>query len=613
MKQLIQCSLVGIVVLALGVSFHRSEGWLQLCAGLALFLFGMQCLETGLKQLAGSGLQRLLARSTATPLKGLLFGGGATMLLQSSTLVSLLTIAFLGTGLIQLGGAIAVLLGANLGATSGIWLLALAGQGLSLSSLALPLLVFGVLARYTGKRGAAASQLVVGIAFLFLAIEQIQHGFAAMTRIDLAGLGGDGVAGTLLMVLAGALLTVVVQSSHATLMLTLAALATGQLAPAQSLAIAIGSNVGSSLSTAAMGFVGSNRAGQRLALAHVVFNLATAVVALLTLPLLQALVLWLTGQVGMGSNALIQLALFHSLFNALGVALFWPWQAAFARGLQRVLPERTGHDSLVGQLAAGARQAPSPHLGDAALHSADTATLALRLELQRLGRLSLEVIGQALYCPPDQIDAPLRDGPLLRQRVADNRMDSDALYRQLVKPIWAGMLQFVSRFEQPLDPRQQQHWRNSQQAAAQLVEAVKDAHALQANLQRQLHPDNPDALAAQAWLELRWHLLGALARLRQAGMADGQTRYRSLQQLEQEQARFARDFSARLFSAVRQEQIDGVQLGSLFNDLGYAKRILANLQQVLLLGSHGHMAEETAPWHDDASMGSPQATAMARR
>ncbi|EXF43087.1 Na+/phosphate symporter [Pseudomonas sp. BAY1663] len=80
-------------VLALSWSFWASGGWLELCAGLALFLFGMQCLEEGLRELAGSKLEQLLARSTATPFKGLLFGVGGTMLLQSSTLVSLLTIA----------------------------------------------------------------------------------------------------------------------------------------------------------------------------------------------------------------------------------------------------------------------------------------------------------------------------------------------------------------------------------------------------------------------------------------------------------------------------------------------------------------------------------------
>lgn len=597
MKQRLKWAGIGVLALALALSFHHYAGWLQLCAGLALFLFGMQCLEQGLKALAGGAMERWLSHSTATPARGLLFGGAATMLLQSSTLVSLLTIAFLSTGLIQLAGAISVLLGANLGATSGIWLLALAGQNLSLSPLALPLLVFGVLARYTGRRGQAAGQLIVGIAFVFLGIDQIKLGFDAMADIDLTRYSAQGVAGTLVFVSVGALLTVVVQSSHATLMLTLGALAAGQLAPEQSLAIAIGSNVGSSISTAAMGFMGGNRAGHRLAVAHVLFNATTAVVALLCLPLLQASVLRLTGWVGMDDNALIQLALFHTLFNALGVALFWPIQGALARALLRWLPDPQPPANLIAQIAAGAPSTRSQHLSDSALHSADTATLALSQELRRLGRLSLEVIGQALYCPPDELDAPVRDSAALRRRVAAGEMDSDLLYRQLVKPVWAGMLDFISRFELPLDTGQQQIWRDGQEAASQLVKAVKDAHALQANLQRQLHPDNPDAAAAEAWLELRWQLLKALAWLRSVSAhCDDPPRWRQqLEQLGPQLAQFEEQFSARLFLAVRQGRIDSIQLSSLINDLGYARRIVRNLQQVLLLGD-GH--SQGLPWRD---------------
>ena len=585
MKQSVKWMVVALLALALGISFFRNQGWLQLCAGLALFLFGMQCLEQGLKALAGSGMERWLARSTATPVKGLLFGSAATMLLQSSTLVSLLTIAFLGTGLIQLAGAIAVLLGANLGATSGIWLLAMAGQNISLSPLALPLLVFGVLARYTGNRGAAAGQLVVGIAFIFLGIDQIKDGFGAMTAIDLSQYGGDGWQGTLLFTAVGIGLTVVVQSSHATLMLTLAALAAGQLAPEQSLAIAIGSNVGSSVSTAVMGFLGGNRAGQRLAVAHVLFNVTTAIVALLALPLLQAFVLWSTAQVGMGANALIQLALFHTLFNCIGVALFWPAQAALARALERWLPDPPQPSTLVGALAAGSRNDPHQFLPESALQSADAASRAIAQELQQLGRLSLEVIGQALYCPPDELGNPERDSLTLRQRARRNGIDSEQLYRQLVKPRWGALLHFIGRFDLPLDAQQRVLWANRQDAATQLVKAVKDAQQLQHNLHRHFTEEVHEA-ATDAWLELRWQLLSALAALRECAALHGDAErwHTRLAMLGSHMSAFEKDFTTRLFADVRAGRIDGITLGSLINDLGYAKRIVRNLQHVLLLG-----------------------------
>ena len=271
-----------LLAAALGWSFWRDDGWLQLCAGLAIFLFGMQCLEEGLRQLAGGSLEKLLARSTGTPARGLAFGIVGTTLLQSSTLVSLLAIAFLGSGLIQLAGGIAIILGANLGATTGIWLLALAGQNVSLAPAALPMLVFGVLGSFAGPRGKAAGRVLLGIAFIFLGIDGLRAGFEAMggsTGFDANGT--TGVAQTLLFVLIGLVATVVLQSTHAVLMLALAALAGGQLQLDQSLAIAIGSNVGSSVSTAVVGMFGSNRSGQRLALFHVLFNVTTAVLALL--------------------------------------------------------------------------------------------------------------------------------------------------------------------------------------------------------------------------------------------------------------------------------------------------------------------------------------------
>ena len=116
-----------LAICVLSLSFWYSEAWLRLCSGVALFLFGMQCLEEGLKQLAGSKLEQWLELSTSTRLKSFLFGVGGTMVLQSTTLVSMLTIAFLSTGMIQLAGGIAIVLGVNLGATGGMWLLAMAG------------------------------------------------------------------------------------------------------------------------------------------------------------------------------------------------------------------------------------------------------------------------------------------------------------------------------------------------------------------------------------------------------------------------------------------------------------------------------------------------------
>ncbi|MGP3788996.1 Na/Pi cotransporter family protein [Pseudomonas sp. B392_1p] len=575
--------------LALAWSFWSSAGWLQLCAGLALFLFGMQCLEEGLRELAGGKLEHWLKRSTSTPFKGLLFGTGATFVLQSSTLVSLLTIAFLSTGLIQLAGGIAVLFGANLGATSGIWLLALAGQNLSLSPLALPLLVFGVLASFNGAKSKAAGRIVLGIAFIFLGIDQLKEGFTSFgDALDMTAYRAEGLGGQLFFVGIGLALTVVLQSSHATLMLILAALAGGQLGLDQGLALAIGSNVGSSVSTAVVGFLGGNRSGQRLALAHVLFNSLTAIVTIALLAPLTWLVLWLTGLFGLGSNSLLQLALFHSLFNAMGVMLFWPWQTQLARLLRRVLPEQAEPQVLIADVEP---QMPTltraRYLVDSALDSADAAASAVAQELQHLERLSLEVICHALYLPIDQLDGPQVDEALLQARVEPHGLDADTLYQRHIKGVYGDLLSFMGRRELNLDEARQQFWLGSQVAALQLVDAVKDAKHLQKNLSRQL--DAPDSALRRRYVELRRHLLLCLREVRELNrskLPDALWGER-LQLLDDQAARFDAGFRQRLFASVRTGELDGLQTSSLMNDLGYCSRIIQSLRNVLLL-SEGH-------------------------
>ncbi|MBC9252635.1 sodium:phosphate symporter [Pseudomonas alcaligenes] len=586
--------LLVLLVAALAWSFWASAGWLQLCAGLALFLFGMQCLEEGLRQLAGSKLEQLLGRSTATPGKAMLFGIGGTMLLQSSTLVSLLTIAFISTGLIQLAGGIAILFGANLGATSGIWLLAMAGQNLSLSPLALPLLVLGVLAGFNGAKSKAAGRIVLGIAFIFLGIDQIKEGFASFGgELDMGAYQVEGLSGQLLFSAIGLVGTVVLQSSHATLMLTLAALAGGQLELGQSLAIAIGSNVGSSVSTAVVGSLGGNRSGQRLALAHVLFNVVTALLAFVLLAPFTGLVLWLAGLAGFGDNSLIQLALFHSLFNAFGVLLFWPWQGRLAQLLVRWLPESVEPQVLITELATPGPQEPpltrARYLSEQALDSVDAAASAVMQELRHLGRLSLEVICHALYLPVAQLAQARVDEALLRAAPDARALDAEALYQRHIKGVYGDLLSFMGRLELPLDEAHRQFWLAAQLAALQLVDAVKDAKHLQKNLGQQLR--QPPSTVRGAYVELRGHLLALLHDLHELARTELSDEAWSarLHLLDDEAAEFDRTYRERLFAMVRQGQLDGLQTSSLMNDLGYVGRIFQSLRNVLLL------AEEQGP------------------
>lgn len=588
--------LLPVLALAiLAVSFWYSSGWLQLCAGLALFLFGMQCLEEGLKQLAGGRLEQLLERSTATPFKGFLFGVGGTMVLQSTTLMSLLTIAFISTGLIQLAGGISILLGINLGTSGGIWLLAAAGQNFSLSPLALPLLVFGVLAGFNGPHSKAAGRIVLGIAFIFLGIDEIKGGFTAFgSSIDMTGQSDSGLLAQLAFFAIGLALTAVLQSSHATLMLILAALAGGQIELWQGMAIAIGGNVGSSVTTAIVGWLGGNRGGQRLALVHALFNILTGVITLVLLTPLAWLSQWLMHWLGAGSNTLLQLAMFQTLFNVIGVALFWPWQRQLEAWLCRFLPDRKEPNVLIADIQTGQRAVveqrvlPETHaryLSDAALATVDTASRAVVQELQHLGRLSLEVICHALYQPVQQLSSGKVDEARLNARPNDtDYLDAEELYQRHIKGVYSDLLGFMSRLDVTMDEEHQQFWMTCQVVALQLVDAVKDAKHLQKNLGRYLRDER--SLVHDHYLDLRRHVLWVLRQVREIGhldLPDDVWRSR-LDWLDGQAAKFDADFRHRIFSEVRQQQLDNSQASSLMNDLGYASRITQSLRNVMQLG-----------------------------
>lgn len=584
-----------LALVILSVSFWYIMGWLQLCAGLALFLFGMQCLEEGLKELAGSRLEQLLERSTATPFKGLMFGVGGTMILQSTTLMSLLTIAFISTGLIHLAGGISILLGINLGTSGGIWLLAAAGQNFSLSPLALPLLVFGVLAGFSSPKGKAFGRIVLGIAFIFLGIDQIKGGFTEFgSLIDLAGPMDSSFMVQLSFVAIGLVLTAILQSSHATLMLVLAALAGGQIELWQGIAIAIGGNIGSSVTTAIVGWLGANRSGQRLALVHVLFNILTGVVTFLLLSPLTWVSQILMTAFGAGDNSLLQLAMFQTLFNVIGVLLFWPWQKQLERGLRRVLPDRAEPAVLITDAATGPRNSveqrelPESHaryLNEAALASVDTASRAVVQELQHLGRLSLEVICHALYQPVEQLISREVDEARLSARPDDAEgLDTEDLYRRHIKVVYSDLLGFMSRLDTTKDEDHQQFWMTCQMVALQLVDAVKDAKALQKNLGRYLRDDR--LLAHGHYMELRRHLLWVLRQVREVSsleVPDDVWRSR-LDWVDGEVAKFDSGFRHRIFSDVRKGQLNNLQASSLMHDLGYSARITQSFRSVLQLG-----------------------------
>ncbi|MDY3197592.1 MAG: Na/Pi symporter [Pseudomonadaceae bacterium] len=566
-----------LLLLLLGLMIWSTE-LATLAAGVGLFVMGIGRLEEGFRAFSGGALERWLKWSTSGLWKSLLVGIVSTAAVQSSTLVTLLGIAFLSAGLINTLGGVGLTLGANLGTTSGAWLIALAGLKLNMAQLSMPMLAFGVfLARReeAGWRGGGLALL--GIGLVFLGIDLMKAGFSGFEgAFDLARFAVDGWAGVFLFVLIGALATVIMQSSHATLVLTLAALAAGQVNYDNALALVIGANLGST-ATALFAAIGSNNAGRRIAATHLIFNLVTAGGALLMLHPLVAAVEWLAQLAGLGSDEhMLKLAIFHTLYNVFGLALTLPWALLLVRLLERWLPDEPRPPEAEGLLSERPR-AHGLYVNDSALVHADTALKVLGQELQHLAQLSRQVVGAAMYLPGNLAEmSTVQLHQAVRQPVPmELREDADALYEQHIKGVFADMVDFMSRLDVSLLPEQQHALLNTTMAARDLVTAVKAARHLQVNLRK--HIDSPHPVLREAYSRLREQCGLLLLELRDwANHADSDAAY-LLQDSDARAALFTSDFQRTLQQQLRNRELDGWQATSLLNDLNYLDRIRRHL------------------------------------
>ena len=188
-------------------------------------------------------------------------------------MVSVITISFISAGLISLSGGLGLIFGANIGTTATAWLVAGFGLKIKIASLAMPMLIFGLI--FSFKKNLifkGIGNVLAGLGFFFLGIYYMKEGFDVFKEfIDLSQFAVSGFLGAIIYTGLGIIITTILQSSSAALALILTALATGQIEYENALALAIGANIGTTI-TAILGSLGSNIAGKRLAVAHLIFN-----------------------------------------------------------------------------------------------------------------------------------------------------------------------------------------------------------------------------------------------------------------------------------------------------------------------------------------------------
>lgn len=308
---------------------------LMLIGALGLFLYGMKVMSDALQKLAGDKMRVFLSKMTANRFSGVATGVGITTLIQSSSATTVMVVSFVNAGLLNLTGAIAVIMGANIGTTVTAWIISLLGFEFSISDFIFPLIALATPLLFM-KKQQSLGEFIFGFALLFLGLQTLQSEVPDFTQPEYAGvlqfissMSDYGYLSILMFVVIGTILTVVVQSSSAMMAVTLVMCAQGLIGFEVAAALVLGENIGTTI-TANMAALMANSTAKKAARAHLVFNLIGVCWILILfhpfLDVIMKLVLSIKGVDSLDSSAAIPVALscFHSFFNILNASvLVW--------------------------------------------------------------------------------------------------------------------------------------------------------------------------------------------------------------------------------------------------------------------------------------------------
>ncbi len=317
----------------------------SLVGSLALFLFGMKTMSEGLEKFAGDRLRGILAAMTKNRVMGVFTGILITALIQSSSATTVMVVSFVNAGLMTLAQSIGVIMGANIGTTVTAWIISAVGFKVNIAAFAIPMLAIGMPLIFSGKGNRKSiGEFIFGFSFLFMGLSFLQEAATAMNIGDivagmLAHVPQDSFITIILFVIVGALVTMIVQASAATMAITL--MLFGMNIPGfgfeQAAALAMGQNIGTTI-TAFMASLTANTQARRAALAHMFFNVFGVVAFLIVFYPACHAVSWFVDSVMGGGNDLFKLSAFHTAFNIINTLLLIGFVKQIEMLVCRVLP-----------------------------------------------------------------------------------------------------------------------------------------------------------------------------------------------------------------------------------------------------------------------------------
>jgi phosphate:Na+ symporter len=536
-------------------------------AGIAIFLIGMHYMENGFKLFSGGPLEHVLKTFTRTTPKAIGTGFLATAVVQSSSLVSVIIISFLSAELIGLTQAVGVVFGSNIGTTTTAWLVSSFGLKLKIAHYALPMLIFGVIMQFSKHNVyKGLGSVLIGLGFIFLGISYMKEGFETLKQgLDLAEYAMEGYLGIFVYIFFGAIATVVIQSSSATMAIIITALATGQIDYVNALSLAIGANVGTTV-TAALGALASNQNGKRLAVAHFIFNMITGLFAVVFIYQLKDLVDFVAPLLYISStDDAMRLALFHTIFNVAGVLIVSPFIRYLVRYLGTLFCEENQSRGQTKYLTEEVVEIPA------------AALAALRKETIHLYDKSIESIVHALNMHRTDIFSDEAITAVVERSRSPISIDVDKVYQQDIKNLYGEIIRYASISQTYMDQEGNNEVYELQLTARKIIEMIKDVRELQKNLN--FYGKSNKTVIFEKYNKIRAELITVLRKIQQIreyqdDEEDILTQIETQKELSMEsEFRLNHEVDA----LIREDKIDSSTASSLFNDIGFAHSISKKL------------------------------------
>lgn len=554
------------ILLILVYWFWISPEFKEISAWVSIFLFWMLFLEQWFKAFTWWTLERILQKSTDKTWKSLIFWFSSATIMQSSSLVSLLAISFLSAELITLVQWIWIIFWANIGTTTWAWLIAAFWMKINISLYAMPMLVFWIIFSFQKTRALKwIWSILAWLGFLFLGIHYMKDWFEAFqNNIQLIDYAIEWFIWVLAFVWIWILATILMQSSHATIILVIAALALNQVTYDNALALVIWANIGTTI-TAILGSLTSNINGKRLALSDVLFKSTTWLLFIVFLPLISQFVdilwniLWIASD-----NYTLKLALFHTLFNVIWIIIVVPFMDTLIKIVSSIFSEQsqTYTDKPI-------------YLNKSVLDFPDTALISLIKETKNLYNKSIDVILNSFGLSLDDILSKSKSELIKKIELLETE-EIEKLYNSRIKNLYSEIIDFITNAQALNAKKYYNNFYRIKTINIKIVENVKHLIDLQKNLIKYTKSSN--TIIKDEYLKIIFDIINLITQVNElTSIKDEKEKLILISKLELNIGKNDSKTNINIDNLIRGHLITNQMASSLINDSHFKNSIFKNL------------------------------------